>query len=74
MYVSRDYIDNGLCFATTTEDHSPNTMLFSIAKKYYCWNSFIQSFKLGNVFFENVKVKNISKEVLKNISLARRKK
>ena len=69
MYVSRDYIDNGLCFATTTEDHSPNTMLFSIAKKYNCWNSFIQSFKLGNVFFENVKVKNISKEVLKNIIL-----
>ena len=69
MYVSRDYTDNGLCFATTTEDHSPNTMLFSIAKKYNCWNSFIQSFKLGNVFFENVKVKNISKEVLKNIIL-----
>ena len=69
MYVSRDYIDNGLCFATTTEDHSPNTMLYSIAKKYNCWNSFIQCFKLGNVFFENVKVKNISKEVLKNIIL-----
>ena len=69
MYVSNDYIDNGLCFATTTEDHSPNTMLYSIAKKYNCWNSFIQNFKLGNVYFENVKIKNISKEVLKNIIL-----
>ena len=69
MYVSNDYINNGLCFATTTEDHSPNTMLYSIAKKYSCWNSFIQNYKLGNVYFENMKIKNISKEVLKNIIL-----
>lgn len=69
MYVSNDYLENGLCFATTTEDHSPNTMLYSIAKKYNCWNTFIQNYKLGNVFFENVKIKNISKEVLKNIIL-----
>ena len=69
MYVSNDYIDNGLCFATTTEDHQPNTMLYSIAKKYNCWNSFIQNYKLGNVYFENMKIKNISKEVLKNIIL-----
>ena len=69
MYVSNDYIDNGLCFATTTDDHSPNTMLYSIAKKYNCWNIFIQAFKMGNVYFENVKIKNISKEVLKNIIL-----
>ena len=67
MYISNDYLDNGLCFATTTDDHSPNTMLYSIAKKYNCWNTFIQNFKLGNVYFENMKVKNISKEVLKNI-------
>ena len=69
MYVSNDSIDNGLCFATTTEDHKPNTMLFSIAKKYNCWNNFIQNYKLGNVYFENMKIKNISKEVLKNIIL-----
>lgn len=69
MYVSDDYINNGLCFATTTEDHQPNTMLYSIAKKYFCWNSFIQNFKLGNVYFENTKIKNISKDVLKNIIL-----
>ena len=69
MYVSNDYINNGLCFATTTDDHSPNTMLYSIAKKYNCWNSFIQNYKLGNVYFENMKIKNVSKEVLKNIIL-----
>lgn len=69
MYVSNDYINNGLSFATTTDDHSPNTMLYSIAKKYNCWNSFIQNYKLGNVYFENMKIKNVSKEVLKNIIL-----
>lgn len=69
MYVSGDYIDNGLVFATTSEDHKPNTMLYSIAKKYNCWNQFIQNYKLGNVYFENMKIKNISKDVLKNIIL-----
>lgn len=69
MYVSNDLIDNGLCFAATTGDHNPNTLLFSIAKKYTCWKMFIENYKLGNVYFENVKIKNISKEVLKNIIL-----
>ena len=69
MYVSNDFINNGLIFATTTADHKPNTLLYSIAKKYNCWNSFIQNYKLGNVYFENMKIKNISKEVLKNIIL-----
>ena len=69
MYISNDFINNGLCFATTTADHQPNTMLLSIAKKYFCWNSFIQNYKLGNVYFENIKIKNIAKDVLKNIVL-----
>lgn len=69
MYISNDFINNGLCFATTTEDQKPNTMLYSLAKKYFCWNSFIQNYKLGNVYFENMKIKNISKDVIKNIIL-----
>ncbi len=68
MYISNDYI-NGIVFATTTTDHKPNTLLYSIAKKYHCWNLFIQNYKLGNLYFENTKIKNISKEVLKNIVL-----
>ena len=69
IYVSRDYIENGLVFATTTEDHQPNTMLYSIAKKYNCWKVFIDNYKLGNVYFENTKLKNMSKDILKNIIL-----
>ena len=71
MYVSKDTISNGLTFATTTEDHNPNTLLYSIAKKYSCWNSFIENYKLGNVYYENLKIKNICKEVIKNLIIRR---
>lgn len=69
IYVSNDYINNGLCFATTTDDHKPNTLLYSIAKKYNCWNTFIANCKLGNVYYENTKIKNITKDIMKNIIL-----
>ena len=65
MYISNDYLENGIVFACTTEDHKPNTMLLSVAKKYNCWNNFINNYKLGNVYFENQKIKNISHEVMK---------
>ena len=71
MYVSKDTVNNGLIFATTTEDHNPNTLLYSIAKKYSCWNSFIDNYKLGNVYFESVKIKNICKDVIKNLIIRR---
>lgn len=71
IYVSNDYIENGFVFATTTADHSPNTLLYSIAKKYNCWNSFIENYKLGNVYFESVKIKNICKDVIKNLIVRR---
>lgn len=69
IFVSKDYLPNSLCFATTSDDHTPNTLLYSIAKKYNCWNTFIQNYKLGNVYFENIKIKNITKDILKNIIL-----
>ena len=67
MYVSFDTLDNGIIFATTTNDHKPNTMLLSIAKRYNCWINFINNFKLGNVYYENTKVKSICHEVMKMI-------
>ena len=67
MYISNDHVDNGIVFACTTEDHQPNTMLYSMAKTYNCWNVFIKNYKLGNVYFENMKIKNICKDVMKNL-------
>lgn len=65
MYISNDYDSNGLMFATTTNDHKPNTMLLSVAKKYYSWNTFINNYKLGNVYFESLKIKTMCHEVMK---------
>lgn len=67
MYISTDYLENGIVFATTSKDHKPNTMLMSIAKEYNCWRVFIQNYKLGNVYYENTKIKNICFEVMKMI-------
>jgi len=65
VYVSFDYDKNGCIFACTNDDHSPNTMLLSVAKKYRGFKLFIDNYKLGNVFFENNKIKSISNEIIR---------
>ena len=65
LYISNDFEENRIIFACTTEDHKPNTMLYSVAKKYNCWNVFIKNYKLGNVYFENMKIRNICKDIMK---------
>ena len=64
MYISQDFLENGIVFACTSHDHKPNTMLLSIAKKYNCWRTFITNYKLGNVYFENTKIKNITHDIM----------
>lgn len=65
IFVSNDFQENGQTFACTLSDHSPNTMLISAAKQYNCWRLFIRNFKLGNVYYENQKIKQSVKEVVK---------
>ena len=65
VYVSNSYNPNGILFACTKEDMTPNTMLLSIAKNYNSWKVFIKNYKLGNVFFENVKIKLAVQDILK---------
>lgn len=66
IYVSFDYDKSTpFVFALTLSDHSPNTMLINSAKKYNCWKSFIENFNLGNVRYENIKIKNVVTEVIK---------
>lgn len=68
VFVSNDYIENTpYKFATTLQDHTENTMFLRSAKKYNCWNSFIENYQLGNVRFENAKIKNICSELFKKI-------
>ena len=68
IYVSSDYDKfTPFMFACTLKDHSPNTMLLTTAKKYHCWKTFIENYKLGNVRFENNKIKFVVQELIKNI-------
>ena len=70
VFVSTDYYKNTpFTFATTLNDHTPNTMFLNSARKYNCWKHFIENYELGNIRFENMKIKNITSELIKNILL-----
>lgn len=66
IFVSQDS-NSKICFSCTLEDHSPNTMFYSVAKEYNSWKQFIKNYKLGNVYFENMKIKNICQDLIKNL-------
>ena len=65
VFVSNNYINNGSIFACTNEDHTPNTMLLSVAKQYKGFKIFINNYKLGNVYYENPKIKNLCSEIIR---------
>ena len=65
VYITEDYYLNTYVFAIQLKDHKPNTLLISTSKSLKCWKFFIEQFKLGNMYFENQKVKHIAGEVLK---------
>lgn len=66
IYVSTDYYkDTPYLFSCTLKDHTPNTMFLNSAKKYRCWKNLIDNFQLGNVRFENIKIKNTVQDVIK---------
>ena len=68
IFVSNDYDPNGMMLSCTLEDHSPNTMLLSAAKNYNAFKQFIKNYQLGNVYFESVKIKNTTRELIKTIA------
>lgn len=65
MWVSKD-IDpsNTNVYTLTMKDHQPNTMFFKSRAKRGYFNAFIENYKLGNVRFENMNIKNITYEVI----------
>lgn len=54
-----------LIYSITVDDHNPNTLLLRQINKAIFFKNFIENYKLGNVYFENQKVKNITYEVIK---------
>ena len=53
-----------LVYSLTLKDHQPNTMFFKSLNKQGRFKTFIENYKLGNVRFENINVKNITYEIL----------
>lgn len=65
IFISQDYIEGVQFFACTLEDHRPNTMLINSAKNYSAFKTFIQNYKLGNVYYESQKIKSQVREFIK---------
>lgn len=66
MFVSPD-VDPSckLIYSLTVDDHSPNTLLLNQLGRSPFFKTFIDNYKMGNVYFENQKTKNICYEVIK---------
>ena len=58
IVLSNDYLENAPSFACSLEDGSDNTMFLSYARNFTFWKKFIENYRLGNVFFESIKIKN----------------
>lgn len=68
IYVSFDYNKNTpYLFSFTLKDHTPNTLMINSIRNYNVWKNFIENFKLGNVYYENQKIKHITNNLLKMI-------
>lgn len=66
IFVSTDYDKfSPYLFSMTLKDHSPNTLMFNAMKRYNFWKLFLENFKLGNVYFENQKIKHSMYELIK---------
>ena len=66
MYVSLD-IDPTypLIYAVTTKDHKPNTLFIKDRARAVRFRQFIECYKMGNVRFESITIKNVCYEVIK---------
>ena len=66
MYLSNDTDpSNGLTFAITTEDHSPNTLLIKHLSGTNTFKSFIDAYKLGCVRFESQRIKAVGYDLIR---------
>ena len=68
MWVSED-IDPSfiLTYALTLKDHKPNTMFIKTKGNRGHFKVFIENYKLGNVYFENMNIKNMCYEVIQMV-------
>lgn len=66
MWVSEDNDPSyRIIYTLTIKDHKPNTMFFRTKNIKGHFKLFIENYKLGNVYFESMKVKNLSYEMFR---------
>ena len=66
MYVSKAVDPTyPLVYSITMKDHRPNTMFLKNKNKAGHFKMFLENYKMGNVRFENVNIKNICYEIIK---------
>lgn len=65
MWVSED-VDPSylLVYTITLQDHQPNSMFLKTRSKSTHFRTFLENYKMGNVYFENMNVKNVTYEVI----------
>lgn len=68
MWVSEN-IDPSciLVYSTTLKDHQPNTLFLKTKGKAGHFKTFVENYKMGNVFFESINIKNICYEVIQMV-------
>lgn len=66
MWVSKS-IDPSykLVYSITMKDHEPNTMFLKNLSRYGHFKTFIEAYKNGTVYFEDINIKNMTYEVIK---------
>lgn len=66
VFVSKDYDNSSkMIYSITLADHQPNTMLLKGYRKSIIFKNFIEYYKQGLVYFENINIKNIVYDVIK---------
>ena len=53
-----------LVYTLTLKDHKPNTMLLKSKNRSSHFKTFIENYKMGNVRFETIDIKNMCYEVI----------
>jgi hypothetical protein len=68
MWVSED-IDPSyiLVYSLTLKDHQPNTMFIKTKGRQGHFKTFIDNYKMGNVYFESMNIKNMCYEVIQMV-------
>ena len=69
-YLSKD-VDpyTQISYAFTTNEHKANTLLISSIKKSALLYPFFENFKIGNVRFESMDIKNVFYELIKIVNI-----